>query len=147
MPNDAQDFQPSHPLSKNEATIRYPHPKANRLGGRGTFKTILDRGVRCWQGPIGMAIAPSEARQSRLGISIGRPVGNAVRRNRIKRLLRESFRMMQHDWPRAYNVVILVKPHDVLTLAAYQKTLLDLRTRCVNKLNSPPGTSISRNAR
>ena len=119
---------------------RYSHPRANRLGGRGTFKAVLDRGVRGWRGPIGMCIAPCDASavpqaRSRLGISIGRPVGNAVVRNRIKRLLRESFRQMQFDWPMPFDVVLLVKPHTPFTLAEYQKLLSGLMVHCVRKWN------------
>ncbi len=119
---------------------RYRHPKANRLGGRGTFKKILEHENRAWRGPIGMAIAPCDARQSRMGISIGRHVGIAARRNRIKRLLRESFRMMQHDWPRAFDVVVLVKRHLPLTLAEYQKTLSGLMVKLVAREQRPAST-------
>lgn len=43
---------------------------------------------------------------ARLGLSIAaRTVGNAVRRNRIKRLIRESFRQHQHELP-AYDIVV-----------------------------------------
>ncbi len=50
-------------------------------------------------------------------------MGGAVRRNRIKRLLREAFRLMQHDWPRGFDVVIAVRPHEPLRLAEYQRLL------------------------
>ena len=47
----------------------------------------------------------------------------AVRRNRIKRLLRESFRYLQHDLPTGYDLVIAVRRHDPLGLADYQRAL------------------------
>ena len=50
-------------------------------------------------------------------------VGIAVRRNRIRRLLREAFRLMQHDFPRGYDLLIVVRPHEPLLLADYQKAL------------------------
>jgi ribonuclease P protein component len=44
--------------------------------------------------------APSVAGQPRLGLSVGaKMVGNAVSRNRVKRTVRESFRLHQHQLP------------------------------------------------
>lgn len=42
---------------------------------------------------------PNGAAHPRLGITVSRRVGNAVARNRWKRLLRESFRLTQHQLP------------------------------------------------
>jgi ribonuclease P protein component len=65
----------------------------------------------------------------RLGISIGRKVGSAVVRNRIKRLLREAFRLMQHDLPCGYDLVVVVRPHQPVGLADYQRLLLNMALR------------------
>ena len=118
------------------APRRYRLPKSNILRGRGTFKSILDRGSRQWQGPIGMTIVASDTPSSRLGISIGRPVGNAATRNAIKRKLREAFRQMQHDWPTPQDVVLLVRRHEPFALAEYQRILSHLMVRCLKKRNN-----------
>ena len=60
-----------------------------------------------------------------MGISIGRPVGNAVLRNRVKRLLRESFRQFPADFPRGYDLLVMVRPHKPLNLVEY-KTIMSL---------------------
>jgi ribonuclease P protein component len=101
----------------------YTFPKSHRLSGLGTFKAILDLRVKHARGPIIIFAKPNDLPHPRLGISIGRPVGNAVVRNRIKRLLRESFRLMKHDCPKGYDLVVIVRPHEPMILAEYQKIL------------------------
>lgn len=49
--------------------------------------------------------------QPRLGLVIAkRHVRTAVQRNRIKRILREQFRLLQYDLPKV-DIIILVRPH------------------------------------
>ena len=73
----------------------------------------------------------------RLGIAIPRRVGAANRRNRIKRLLRESFRLMQHDLPSGDHFVAVVRPHEPLPLAEYQRLLSGLFVKLHQTLSKP----------
>lgn len=99
---------------------RHRYPKSRRLGGRLHFAAVREKGLKEARGPLTLRALPNELSHSRLGISIGRHCGNAVRRNRIKRLLREAFRLLQHDLPAGYDVMVSVRPHTPLGLADYQ---------------------------
>ena len=102
---------------------RHTFPKSRRLGGQLEFSSVFDAKVRESRGPLNVYALPNDLSHPRLGISISRRVGTAPKRNRIKRLLRESFRLMQHDLPRGYDFVVVVRPHETLILAEYQKLL------------------------
>lgn len=113
------------------------YPKAATLGGNGTFTKIMDARVRETAGPLVFHAVPGTTANSRLGISIGRRVGNAVARNKIKRMIREAFRLSRSGWPAAYDLVVIIRPHEVMTLEQYSKRLNGaverLHTKWANK--------------
>src|SRR6059058_467530 len=108
---------------------RHTYPKSHRLGGTLQFAAVFDAKVKGARGPLVVYSLPNNLNHPRLGISISRRVGTAVRRNRIKRLLREAFRIHQHDLPGGYDLVFVVRPHEPLILAEYQKLMTALMLR------------------
>ena len=54
--------------------------------------------------PLGGTAAP------RLGMVVSRKVGTAVRRNAVKRWIREWFRTRGVDFPRGVDLVVIAKP-------------------------------------
>lgn len=106
--------------------LRYTFRPGQRIRLADEFSRPFDARVRQPRGPLMMYALPTGRPHCRLGISIGRKAGNAVTRNRIKRLLRQAFRLAQHDLPSGYDLIIVVRPHAVLPPADYQHLLLDL---------------------
>ena len=94
-----------------------------RLRRPSQFRAVLSGGVRKAVGPLNVYALPNKLGQPRLGLAVSRRVGRAVVRNRIKRRMREAFRLMQNDLPRGYDLVISARPHEMLTLAEYQHLL------------------------
>lgn len=77
-----------------------PFTPAQRLHNKSDFDRVYRDAKRFTDALFAVFVHRSGAPGARLGLSIGaRVVGNAVRRNRVKRLIRESFRLHQHDLP------------------------------------------------
>ncbi len=94
-----------------------------RLTGSRQFETVYKANVRARVGPLVVWALPNDLGHHRLGLAVPRRVGPAVARNRIKRLLRESFRGMGPQTPAGYDLVISVRRHETRTLAEYREDL------------------------
>ena len=121
----------------------YALPKSRHLRLPAEFSAVYEAKTRESRGPLTVYALPNSLAHPRLGMSVSRKVGTAVRRNRIRRLVRESFRLLQHDPPQGYDWVVVVRPHEPLILAEYQKLLQAMLVRLHNtwtKRTPPPAT-------
>ncbi len=55
------------------------------------------------------AFPREQAGEARLGVSVGRKVGGAVERNRVKRILREAFWSLAAELPKEHDFVIVAR--------------------------------------
>jgi len=82
--------------------------KEKRLVSNKQFKAVLARNLRVSNAMLTLYMAENECGYPRLGVSIGRTCGNAVARNRWKRLLREAFRQNQNKIPAGFDYLIMI---------------------------------------
>jgi ribonuclease P protein component len=80
--------------------------REDRLRRRSEFDRVYSQGRRAWTPGFSVIIAPGETGRHRLGLTVGRQVGNAVVRNRVKRRLREAFRRNRQRLPGCYDIVV-----------------------------------------
>lgn len=94
----------SNPLSEPRPDNRFG-PDC-RLGGGKTLQQTFRGGKRVSGDSIGLTYV--KAKSCRLGIGATRGFGNAVKRNRIKRVVREYLRQNKNRWPGDYNIFIRI---------------------------------------
>jgi ribonuclease P protein component len=112
-------------MTVHNATVpRVTFPRSHRLTGRGAFTAVFAGKARKNLGPISVLAVPNDLPHPRLGVSAPKRVGGAVQRNRLKRRVREAFRLSQHDLP-AMDIVVLVHPHEPLAVDVYRAMLAE----------------------
>jgi len=93
---------------------RLTFTKQQRISTRAEFQTILKDGKKVSDRffRIAVIINPNQSRP-KLGIIVSKKVGAAVYRNRIKRVVRESFRLNQNQIVSGTNLVVIAKPDSI----------------------------------
>ena len=84
--------------------------KSERILKRYGFVRLFKEGYRIHREPFVVNYASNGLGNLRLGITVSKKVGCAVIRNRIKRLVREYFRLHKAQIENAYDLNIIAKP-------------------------------------
>lgn len=98
--------------------------QSRRLHGAAAFEAVYAAKTRRSAGPLTVCAGRNDLPHCRLGLSVSRRVGTAPTRNRIKRMIREAFRLEQHDLPPGYDLVVIARSSERTTLAAYRQKLV-----------------------
>jgi ribonuclease P protein component len=102
-------------------------PKRFRLLNNDEFKAVIRRRRRLANNVLTLYFFPNGFEFSRLGVTLGKSAGNAVERNRFKRLVREVFRQCRDQLPAGFDFVILKqKSKKKLAFQDVKKAFLNL---------------------
>jgi ribonuclease P protein component len=85
-------------------------PKQYRLLRRLEFQRVYKQGQRRSVSLCTVFYRPNGLAETRLGITVPRRLGTAVLRNRIKRRIREIFRLHRQELPGGWDIVLNPRP-------------------------------------
>lgn len=107
------------PDTRHKVT-KFPFSRNERLRGRKVFESVFGRGAKTATRDLAMWADPAggegedgtrrpEAHGKKLGLVVSKRSGGAVRRNRLKRLLREAFRLSKDGLKDGTSIIVYPK--------------------------------------
>lgn len=118
---------------------RLRFPPAARIRRRRDFERALRDGRRLTDGRLTAWGVPNGLATTRLGLIVGRKHGTAVQRNRLRRLLREAFRLSRPELPAGLDLVCTPRAGAALDLESCRRSLVALAGRLARRLEPREG--------
>ncbi len=84
------------------------------------FQNVLSKGKFYIGKQITIYITKNKLNTNVIGIAVSTKTCNAVKRNRIKRLIRENYRLIKNDLVQGYNIVFLWNKRDLVKNASFE---------------------------
>ena len=82
-------------------------PRSRILKKKKDFQAVYSRGKSYANRFLVLYVFRSHGLQRKVGFAAGKKLGNAVRRNRVKRLLRESYRLHQDEIEEGFSLLLV----------------------------------------
>lgn len=98
-----------------------------RLKKQSEMQNLFKNGKRAFSGSLTLLYLPAE--ENCFAVSVGKKHGKSVRRNRIKRLAREAYRLNLKSFRGAYKIVFLPKVKDEYSFDVFDKDLKEMIRR------------------
>ena len=92
-----------------------------KLKKQADFDKLFKKGKRMFAPSLTVIYAPSK--KTTMGVSVGKRHGKSVKRNRIKRLLREAFRLETDALQGNYAFVLIPKVAEEYTFSTFQNDI------------------------
>jgi ribonuclease P protein component len=108
--------------------------KAEHLCLPTEFRRVYDRRCSARNDWLTIYACPNDLGFTRVGLSVSRKVGIAVTRNRIKRRLREAFRLTRQQLPLGLDLVFVPRVAKEISLESLKESLVQMIMNLAIKL-------------
>lgn len=112
--------------ANSKSDKRYGFPKEARLKQKSDFDRVFSEGTKGVSDALVIYTRGNREGRNRIGLAVGRKLGKAVRRNRIRRLIKEAFRLENPTLPQGFDLVCIprgggfpAKTHQLIPLFRY----------------------------
>jgi ribonuclease P protein component len=119
-------------------SVNHRFPKELHLRRPREFSAVYEFRCGASDAWLGISAMPNGREFSRVGLSVSRRYGNAVRRNRLRRLYREAFRLGRQELPTGIDLVMTPRSPNEPTLAQVQTSLKALASQIAKRLSKGP---------
>jgi ribonuclease P protein component len=115
---------------------RYSLLRSRRMKSSRDFARVYEKRLRASDGCLLVYAAENNLGRTRFGVSVSRKVGKSVVRSNVKRLLREAFRLSQHELPSGLDLILIPqrRTDGAAPLVEYQRSLVELTKRLSRRM-------------
>ena len=119
-PGDSQGFARFSSIVK-----KFTFSKVSRLRLKKDFEGVFASGKKTVTRELVMWHIPGAGTEKKIGLMVSKKLGGAVRRNRLKRLLREAFRLTRKELKEGTRLIIYPKAGCAMNNLAQARQELD----------------------
>ena len=88
---------------------QFAFPRTSRLRLKKDFEAVFDAGRKTVTRDLVTWNAPGGGTEKKIGLMVSKKTGGAVERNRLKRLLREAFRLSKSELKEGTRLIVYPK--------------------------------------